>query len=123
MASNRTIAAPVGLRNGTQQVANNAGDMQTVMDLLDSIPDGQGGTADRTWDWPVDRQGRIRRLYTQIYAFQNTNTLPTPDGVVDPNGTTLRRLNLLGSANEPSDISVEYVPAPGGSWEYSDRYS
>lgn len=93
------IQASVGMYNtGTTPRHNLPGDVKTIIDLLNSIPGGEGGKKDSA----ISASGVSPKiLYDSIRIFQQKqNGLgKTPrlsvDGHVDPGGQTLNRLNAL----------------------------
>lgn len=110
-----SIRAAVGLRNGVTPVANLDPDVAVVTGLLDSILSSGGGTADVPGPWPTAKPELIASVYAAIQNFQTVNLLPSPDGVVDPGGRTLRELNRL--AQRPSGgLTATEVVARAGTW-------
>src|SRR5687768_8969039 len=83
---------PVGLRNLITPVANRDGDIAIVLDLLNRVDVGNGGTGGLV-EWPTDKSLLLPALALAIQHFQIHNELPSRDGVVDPNGTTGKELN------------------------------
>ncbi len=97
------IRAPVGIRNG-RQCANLAQDQQHIMFLLNKIPNTAGGTLYSTGptNFKAARDGYCDPgLSKLISVFQQRNNLKA-DGVVDPDGPTLKTLNKLSTGGVPS---------------------
>lgn len=127
-----TISAPVGVRFRTQNVRNNAADQQKIIALLHRIPGNQGGKREA---WPAAPLAGVdgncpQFLRDAIWDFQAfwkaRGTFKNIDGVVDPGGNTLRRLNALtgspvppgpGPAPAPRPRKVPRVP---GTWQIVD---
>src|SRR5262245_59539672 len=98
------IAGPVGLRNRSQNVSNNAVDKSTVTELLATISKAQGGKSE---DWTqrpdVGPSGSCpAEIANAIWEFQSfwkqRGVFHNIDGVVDPNGNTIRHLTKLAAA-------------------------
>jgi hypothetical protein len=98
-----SISGPVGIRNGTQQVANAVVDQAKVIGLLSLIRPTDGG---KLGVWiPPPLPGPVRKCPPQladaIRGFQQVwrarGELGIADGVVDPQGRTLRKLDALAS--------------------------
>jgi hypothetical protein len=92
-------------------------DLETIKGLFDGIYVGDGGTAGTGRVWPTDRNALITVLTAQIVTFQTINRRPVTDGVVDPNGGTLREMNRLASSGPPvpgGGITATVMPAPDG---------
>ncbi|WP_031495493.1 hypothetical protein [Bryobacter aggregatus] len=111
------IDAAVGIRDGRSTMPNLARDLNQVTALFDRIPVAQGGSMEIGGLWPTDRNALILELTAQIIRFQTTNRRPRIDGVIDPDGGTLRLMNQL--AREPGRPSVvtggaTVMPNPGG---------
>ncbi len=92
------IRAAVGIRNGAQ-CTNHAQDQQHVIFLLNQIPTTSGGALDPTGPtgFRAPRDGYCDPgLSALIRRFQQQNGLQA-DGVVDPDGPTLKALNNLAA--------------------------
>ena len=109
MATFRRLDRPVGIRFGTQQVANEVTDQQAVGTVLDNIPVQRGGNRNTddslaTW-WPLPIKGKCsKELYRAILKFQTVNGAEVggyKDGVCDPNGPTYRHMLALAIADVP----------------------
>lgn len=89
----RSVSASVG-----QGGANRSGDVRTVQELLNQVP--------ITWGGPnpsLDEDGIVGPLtIAAIRGFQQVqlSTYFSPDGRVDPNQRTIRRLNHIAGSNE-----------------------
>jgi hypothetical protein len=95
-------------------------DLATIVDLLDRIPVSRGGSAELAGVWASDRNALIAEVAAQITVFQTVNKRPVIDGVVDPNGGTLKLMNQLASEPAPAKMIATRVPAPGGLEESFD---
>jgi hypothetical protein len=102
------------MRNGVSMMPNNLEDLDTVSALFDRIPLARGGTADGSVIWADERSSLIQQATFQIIRFQTVNRLPVIDGVIDPNGGTLRLMNqLAGDSPVPvGAITARVTPAP-----------
>jgi hypothetical protein len=89
---------------------NMPGDLSIVTDLFDLIPTSNGGTAEIGGLWAVDRQALIAEVSAQIVIFQTIKGRPVIDGVIDPDGGTLKLMNQLAAAPSPGGPRI--VPAP-----------
>jgi len=73
-------------------------DQQVVMELLNRIPEAQGGTLSVTGpkQFPAPRWGICsKELHAAILRFQKSNPGLIADGHVDPNGHSILMLNKL----------------------------
>lgn len=95
------ISHPVGLRHRTKNVANYQSDQITIIDMISSIWKKCGGKRE---DWTLrplaGADGNCPKfLVDAIWDFQTEwhkrGVLRTIDGVVDPDGHTLRHMNAL----------------------------
>ncbi len=119
-----TLSGPVGVRNGTVQVANARGDQGKVIGLLWKIPPADGGQSGLSTA-PAPGRDKVcePRLAGAILAFQSfwvqRSVLPMADGVVDKAGQTLRKLDSLAArpppkpAPKPGPQPVPPQPLPG----------
>lgn len=109
------ISAPVGIRNGKTVMPNQSSDLATVTDLFDRIPFSKGGTQEVGGLWATDHALLITEVTAEIVRFQTLNSQPVVDGVIDPNGGTLKLMNQL--AGEPPAVQL-LTQIPGiPSWE------
>lgn len=108
----RSIASPVGIRNGQVMMPNLAKDLNTVTDLFDRIPVAKGGSAEIGGVWAADRNALIGEVTTQIVGFQTTNGRPVIDGVIDPGGGTLKLMNQLAADQPAGAITATVATAP-----------
>jgi hypothetical protein len=114
-AETLVIDAPVGLRNRSQNVANNTRDQTKIMKLLAAIPASQGGKKETWATLPLtgaDRQCP-KHLADAIWDFQTfwkkRGLFAVIDGVVDPGKRTLKRMNdLVYGAPEPTARRLQY---------------
>lgn len=95
----------VGVRYGSAQVRNLAADQQRLLDAFDALPDSEGGSRDSKGSdtdlAPLLTNGRCHTgLAVTIAAFQKQHHLGS-DGVADPQGALLRKLNELLGAPKP----------------------
>ena len=107
-----SIVSSVGIRNRVQQVANAVLDQTKILGLLSLIKSIDGGKAG-VWN-PPPLPGPAGRCPSQladaIRGFQEVwrtrGDLRTVDGVVDPDGATLRKLDALvsGQAIIPGSV-------------------
>jgi len=113
-----TISAPVGIRNGQTWMPNTPADMAIATYLFDRIPVSKGGTAEIGL-WASERSLLITELTGQIVTFQTVNQRPVIDGVIDPNGGTLKLMNqLAGDSPVPvGSITATVVSAPDKHFE------
>jgi hypothetical protein len=119
--SARSIIAAVGIRYGTAMMPNKPEDLETIKGLFDRITVANGGTAGTGRVWPTDSNSLITVLTAQIVSFQTINRRPVIDGVVDPDGGTLREMNRLASDGPPlpgGGITATVMPAPNGLPEF-----
>ena len=108
------LSGPVGLRNGLTQVANAPNDQGKIIRLLWTIEPANGGMNGVS---PPPAAGLAKRcapaLATAIAAFQtfwvSRGEFRVADGVVDPRGTTLRKLDALAGGVAPTPPG----PTPG----------
>lgn len=102
-----TLSGPVGVRNGVTQVANAPVDQGKIIRLLWGIAPANAGMKDVS---PPPAPGGFKRcnpaLAAAILAFQvfwvERGELPKADGVVDPFGQTLRKLDALAAGGPPA---------------------
>lgn len=99
-----SISGPVGIRNRTQQVANAVVDQAKIIGLLSLIGSKDGGKLG-VWIPPPlpGSAGQCPRpLADAILGFQELwrarGELRSADGVVDPGGGTLRKLDALAAS-------------------------
>jgi hypothetical protein len=111
-----SINAPVGVRFGQTMMPNQPRDLETIRDLLDRIPVANGGSMELGGVWATERNALIAEVAAQIVTFQTVNGRPVVDGVVDPNGGSLRLMNQLASGPRPSpsSLSARVMEAPAG---------
>ncbi len=102
-----TLSGPVGIRNGTAQVQNAPVDQSRIIKLLWAIEPGNAGM--RGVSAPPSAGGFKRcnaELAAAIAAFQafwvERGELRVADGVVDPGGASLRKLDALASGAGPA---------------------
>lgn len=78
--------------------ANRRGDVITIQDLLNGVPETKGGPAQK-----LERDGKSGPLTCGAISRFQSKTLGFQDGRVDPNGHTLFKLNQLslGALNSP----------------------
>jgi hypothetical protein len=102
-----TLSGPVGLRNGVLQVTNASDDQGKIITLLWSIDPSNGGMKGVS---SAPAAGSLRQcapeLAAAIAAFQNfwvrRGEFRVADGVVDPIGNTLRKLDALTGGVAPT---------------------
>ncbi len=102
------IDGPVGLRNRTHNVTNNARDQAKIAKLLGTISEAQGGKSE-AWAVlpPLLGPDRLctKQLADAIWDFQvfwkAKGVLHVVDGVVDPRGSSLRKMNELAGRSAP----------------------
>lgn len=103
------IDASIGKhRNGSTQCYNLPKDQLRVADLLDLVPKTQGGT-EGTLMLSLDkiRWGIVdERLYKAVQVFQRKQ-FGTTDGHVDPNQRTIRKLEELAFATDPTKTTPD----------------
>lgn len=108
-----TLAGPVGRRNGVA-VLSAPDDQLKVIELLDRISPANGGQSG-VWSTPRPgaRYSPPSALVAAIKLFQQRwqpgGDIPKVDGVVDPDGATLRKMDALAGAP-----SVPLPVGPGG---------
>lgn len=108
------LSGPVGVRNGVAQVANAPVDQGKIIGLLWSIEPANGGIKGVS---PAPAAGPPKgcspELAAAIAAFQTfwvkRGELRIADGVVDPLGHTLRKLDALAGGVAPAPPA----PTPG----------
>ena len=108
------LSGPVGLRNGVTQVGNAPDDQSKVIALLWSIEPANAGMKGVS---PAPAAGPPKRcpatLAAAIGAFQRfwvkRGEFRVADGVVDPRGSTLRKLDALAGGVLPTPPG----PTPG----------
>ncbi|HEY3972066.1 MAG TPA: hypothetical protein VGM18_03625 [Candidatus Sulfotelmatobacter sp.] len=110
----RSIAAPVGIRNGQTQMPNNPKDLSTITELFDRIPVSKGGSAEVGGLWATERNALIDEVTAQITTFQTANARPVIDGVLDPGGGTLKLMNEVASDPPAGAVTARVAPAPEG---------
>ncbi|MGF7051665.1 hypothetical protein GGC47_000825 [Bosea sp. OAE752] len=101
------LSGPVGVRDGVTQVANAPVDQQKIIRLLWGIDPGSAGMKGVS---PPPPAGAFKRcnptLAAAILAFQTfwveRGELNLADGVVDPGGRSLRKLDALAAAGPPA---------------------
>jgi len=112
-----TINHPVGLRNRRANVTNRSVDQQTIIRLLSRIGQSCGGKRE-TWATPPNAgpDGRCpQALADAIWQFQSEwqrrGLFRSADGVVDPNGGTIRHMNALlnGVCGPAVDVQFRHV--------------
>jgi hypothetical protein len=130
------IDAPVGLRWNQVNVTNYQEDQQRIIGLLSRIPASNGGKKE-AWPAPILAGGDGQcssDLLTAIWDFQKhwkqRGVFKNIDGVVDPNGHTLFRLNLLAGGGEtpPGPTPEELKPVirndrVPGTWQVTNVWS
>jgi hypothetical protein len=118
------ISAPVGIRNGASMMPNLPADLAAITGLFDRIAFANGGTREIGGLWATERFSLIAEVTAEIVRFQTVNGRPVVDGVIDPNGGTLKRMNELAADSPPvpGGISATIVPAPQGRTEAVDRW-
>ena len=96
-----TISGPVGIRFRTQNTSNFSTDQAKIIDLLKQIPPDQGGQKGK-WSGQllVGPNGSCPKfLQDAIWEFQDfwkrKGVFHHIDGVVDPTGNTLKKMNAL----------------------------
>ena len=110
-----TLEGPVGLRNLQTPVTSLNRDQVKVINLLMAIDSANGGLSDVVGPAPLiagsDGDCPLP-LATVIWNFQGRwqSAGLTQDGVVDPNGKTLKQLNTLATASGP--ITVRQFSPP-----------
>lgn len=102
-----TLSGPVGIRNGVAQVQNSPVDQGRIIRLLWAIDPGNAGM--KGISNPPAAGGPRRcnaELAGAIAAFQafwtQRGDLTVADGVVDPGGRTLRKLDALANGAGPA---------------------
>jgi hypothetical protein len=127
-----SISASVGrYANGTKECYNVLSDQVTVINLLNQIPQAQGGSKESPFStqglrWGVSPPG----LYDAILAFQSQNAGLSVDGHVDPGGGTIAKLTQLAAAPSttiypvdppsfPPDVPPPAQPLPPASGTFS----
>lgn len=107
------LSGPVGVRNGVTQVANAPNDQGKITKLLWTIAPANGGMNGVSAPPAAGSPKRCApALATAISAFQafwvSRGEFRVADGVVDPRGTTLRKLDALAGGAAPAP-----GPTPG----------
>ena len=108
------ISGPVGRRWRTQNVLNAPPDQEAIIDLLMAISLTQGGQREAWRERPARGiDGYCPQILADaIWEFQafwkRQGVFRNIDGVIDPDGNTLKQLNKLVAAN-PTPVR----PAPG----------
>ncbi len=112
------ISQAVGTRYGQMVMPNTPADLAVITGLFDRIPVANGGSKEIGGVWSTEREALIVQVTAQIVAFQTVNVRPVIDGVVDPNGGTLKLMNQLASAapgpTPSGGITATVEPAPNG---------
>jgi hypothetical protein len=108
------LSGPVGLRNGVTQVGNAPVDQGKIIGLLWRIEPANGGMKGvSTPPAPGPTKRCAPALAAAIAAFQGSwvrrGEFRVADGVVDPRGTTLRKLDALAGGGAPTPPG----PTPG----------
>jgi hypothetical protein len=114
MPGNVRIAAAVGIRGGTVMMANQYTDLVAISELFDRISFAQGGTREIGGLWAAERSALIAEVTAEILRFQTVNRRPVVDGVIDPGGGTLKRMNELASDDPANYLRAIVVRAPEG---------
>lgn len=137
--ADQVIRGPVGKRHNTQNVTNSAEDQRIVIGLLSSISTEQGGKRE-AWPAPplagppgqcpsfvVDAIWDFQRFWKTKGVFHNI------DGVVDPGGRTLKRLNEIvrgappapppGPDPSPPRQPIISEPRIPGTWQITNVWS
>ncbi len=110
-----SISGPVGIRNRTQQVANAVVDQAKIIELLSLIDPSDGGKRGVWTPPPLPGQPCPPQLADAIRVFQELwrarGELRGVDGVVDPGGGTLRKLDALASGRlvGPSGVDPSLI--------------
>jgi hypothetical protein len=107
-----TLSGPVGLRDGVTQVTNTPVDQGKIIGLLWRIDAANAGMKDVS---SAPSAGPLRQcdpdLAAAIQAFQDfwvqRGELGVADGVVDPAGRTLRKLDALAGGVAPTPPTPE----------------
>jgi hypothetical protein len=119
------ISEAVGIRWGSQMMPNTVGDLGKVTSLFDQIKVSDGGSMEIGGVWAKDRTPLIVEITAQIVAFQVKNGR-TPDGVIDPDGGTLREMNRLAVTVAPvpnMGVHARVMPVPSTYKTEFDEYS
>jgi len=97
-------------------------DLDKVTDLFDRIRVLDGGSMEIGGVWATDRNAVIAEVTAQIVVFQTTNRRPVVDGVIDPAGGTLKRMNELARASGVAPLLriATLAAAPNGLLEDID---
>jgi hypothetical protein len=122
----KALRGPVGIRHGTQQVANKLPDQRAVMDMLDKLRTDFGGNrkGDGTFDvlWPPAVEGKCHiALFTvilrvQTYFYSEGLLGFHPDGVIDSGGRTEQLIQHYSGeeppfpASDPKEIAKSAIP-------------
>lgn len=116
----KSLTGPVGRRNRAQNVANISADQSTVIALLASVPQSQGGKQESWATPPLSGPSGACPSWVSdaIWEFQSfwkaKGIFHHIDGVVDPGGHTLRHLNVL-AAGGVAPPSLDAPPDPPAS--------
>ncbi len=110
------LEAAVGIRFGRSPMPNTQRDLDKVIDLFDRIPVLNGGSMEIAGVWATDRNAIVAEVTAQIVVFQTANRRPVIDGVIDPGGGTLKRMNELARelGRVPLMSTATIAPAPNG---------
>ena len=109
----KRVRASVGIHNGKQcynVMSAQQPDQQVVMELLNRIPEAQGGTLSVTGpkQFPAPRWGICsKELHAAILRFQKSNPGLIADGHVDPNGHSILRLNKLAGESGATTTTLK----------------
>jgi hypothetical protein len=113
-----TIDGPVGIRFRTQNTRNLSTDQAKIIELLKQIPPEQGGQKGKwTGQLLVGPNGRCPKfLDDAIWEFQafwkRKGVFHHIDGVVDPLGNTLKKMNELTPGGGGVVITENFVCGP-----------
>jgi len=107
------------MRDDDTIMPNKPADLAVVTELLDRISVIDGGSAEISGAWALDRGTLITEVAAQIVTFQRANARPI-DGVIQPADTTWVAMQRLASDNPAfrAPIKATVVPAPNGSLEH-----
>jgi hypothetical protein len=108
------IAAAVGIRSGKAVMPNLHIDLVAISELFDQIPFALGGTREIGGLWATERSALIAEVTAEILRFQAVNRRPVVDGVIDPGGGTLKRMNELAIDDHGDSLRALVVRAPEG---------
>lgn len=110
-----SIKSAVGIRDGKAVMPNRAEDLDEITDLFDRIAFAEGGTREIGGMWASERTALIAEVTTEIVRFQTVQKRPKVDGVIDPGGGTLKRMNELASEPRLKPLLTALPGDPG--WE------